>query len=135
MNCFIYITEHGELTYSVGGRSEATIMCFLPRPMSLMVSPANPSRVYLMDEEFNLFGYTLPTSLIAYQRLVLRGELVQALEVFPSIPEEERISVARFLADLEVTGNKCETLEDFAKEEAHWIELGYVPPGTSVLAL
>ncbi|XP_010449930.1 PREDICTED: coatomer subunit beta'-1-like isoform X4 [Camelina sativa] len=131
MNCFIYITEHDELTYCVGGRSEATVMCFLPRPMSLMVSPANPSRVYLMDEEFNLFGYTLPTSLIAYQRLVLRGELVQALEVFPSIPEEERISVARFLADLEVTGYKCETLEDFAKEEARWIELGYVPPGTT----
>lgn len=39
---------------------------------------------------YSLFGYTLPTSLIEYKRLVLRGELVQAVEVFTSIPVEQR---------------------------------------------
>lgn len=76
MDCFIYITAAGELNYCVGRaevrgsmcffnllgmryslvftplKLQATTMCYLRRPMSLMVCPANRSRVYLMDEEF-----------------------------------------------------------------------------------
>ncbi|CAE5963399.1 unnamed protein product [Arabidopsis arenosa] len=132
---FVYITAVGELIYCVG-RSKATRMCILRRPMSLMVCKLNASQVYLMDEEFNLFGYTLPTSLIDYKRLVLRGQLAKAVEAFTSIPKEKHkwhdvfSLVALFLEDLQLAGFKSETPEDFAKEEELWIELGYVPPGT-----
>ncbi|KAL5071528.1 hypothetical protein RYX36_022415 [Vicia faba] len=72
-------------------------MFHLDRPMYLLGYLANQSRVFLIDKEFNVVGYTLLLSLIEYKTLVIRGDLERANEVLPSIPKENHNSVARFL--------------------------------------
>jgi len=94
-DCFIYNNSSWRLNYCVGG--EVTTMFHLDRPMYLLGYLASQSRVYLIDKEFNVMGYTLLVSLIEYKTLVMRGDLERASEVLPSIPKEHHNSVARFL--------------------------------------
>ncbi|TQE04442.1 hypothetical protein C1H46_009962 [Malus baccata] len=94
-DCFIYNNSSWRLNYCVGG--EVTTMFHLDRPMYLLGYLANQSRVYLIDKEFNVMGYTLLLSLIEYKTLVMRGDIERANEVLPSIPKEHHNSVARFL--------------------------------------
>uniref|UniRef100_A0A803QWP8 COPA/B TPR domain-containing protein n=1 Tax=Cannabis sativa TaxID=3483 RepID=A0A803QWP8_CANSA len=56
----------------------------------------NQSRVYLIDKDFNVMGYTLLLSLIEYKTLVMRGDLDRANQILPTIPPEQFNSVARF---------------------------------------
>ncbi|CAI8601205.1 unnamed protein product [Vicia faba] len=65
--------------------------------MYLLGYLASQSRVYLIDKEFNVVGYTLLLSLIEYKTLVMRGDLERANEILPSIPNEHHNSVAHFL--------------------------------------
>ncbi|KAL5724198.1 hypothetical protein ACHQM5_007490 [Ranunculus cassubicifolius] len=62
---FIYSNSSWRLNYFVGG--EITTMFHLDRPMYLLGYLANQSRVYLIDKEFNVMGYTLLLSLIEYK--------------------------------------------------------------------
>lgn len=94
-DCFIYNNSSWRLNYCVGG--EVTTMFHLDRPMYLLGYLASQSRVYLIDKEFNVMGYTLLLSLIEYKTLVMRGDFERANEVLPSIPKEHHNSVARFL--------------------------------------
>ncbi|VAI69855.1 unnamed protein product [Triticum turgidum subsp. durum] len=94
-DCFIYNNSSWRLNYCVGG--EVTTMYHLDRPMYLMGYLANQSRVYLIDKEFNVIGYTLLLSLIEYKTLVMRGDLESANEILPSIPKTQYNSVAHFL--------------------------------------
>ncbi|KAI6671932.1 hypothetical protein NL676_006817 [Syzygium grande] len=94
-DCFIYNNSSWRLNYCVGG--EVTTMFHLDRPMYLLGYLANQSRVYLIDKEFNVMGYTLLLSLIEYKTLVMRGDLERANALLPSIPREHHNSVARFL--------------------------------------
>uniref|UniRef100_A0A0D6QYI2 Coatomer subunit beta' n=1 Tax=Araucaria cunninghamii TaxID=56994 RepID=A0A0D6QYI2_ARACU len=94
-DCFIYNNSSWRLNYCVGG--EVTTMCHLDRPMYLLGYLANQSRVFLIDKEFNVVGYTLLLSLIEYKTLVMRGDLQRANEILPTIPKEHLNSVARFL--------------------------------------
>uniref|UniRef100_A0A2P2MUM6 Coatomer beta subunit n=1 Tax=Rhizophora mucronata TaxID=61149 RepID=A0A2P2MUM6_RHIMU len=94
-DCFIYNNSSWRLNYCVGG--EVTTMYHLDRPMYLLGYLASQSRVYLIDKEFNVMGYTLLLSLIEYKTLVMRGDLERASEVLPSIPKEHHNSVAHFL--------------------------------------
>ncbi|KAL5698177.1 hypothetical protein ACHQM5_029249 [Ranunculus cassubicifolius] len=105
-DCFIYSNSSWRLNYFVGG--EITTMFHLDRPMYLLGYLANQSRVYLIDKEFNVMGYTLLLSLIEYKTLVIRGDVERANELLPSIPNEHHNSVARFL---ESRGMKEEALE------------------------
>ncbi|KAI6690016.1 hypothetical protein NL676_026844 [Syzygium grande] len=94
-DCFIYNNSSWRLNYCVGG--EVTTMFHLDRPMYLLGYLASQSRVYLIDKEFNVMGYTLLLSLIEYKTLVMRGDFERANEILPSIPKEHHNSVARFL--------------------------------------
>ncbi|KAJ6808352.1 coatomer subunit beta'-1-like isoform X2 [Iris pallida] len=94
-DCFIYNNSSSRLNYCVGG--EVTTMFHLDRPMYLLGYLAGQSRVYLIDKEFNVIGYTLLLSLIEYKTLVMRGDLDRANEVLQSIPKEHHNSVAHFL--------------------------------------
>ncbi|CAA6671934.1 unnamed protein product [Spirodela intermedia] len=94
-DCFIYNNSSSRLNYCVGG--EVTTMFHLDKPMYLLGYLANQSRVYLIDKEFNVVGYTLLLSLIEYKTLVMRGDLDRANEILPSIPKEHHNSVAHFL--------------------------------------
>ncbi|KAL3366453.1 hypothetical protein AABB24_011235 [Solanum stoloniferum] len=94
-DCFIYNNSSSRLNYCVGG--EVTTMFHLDRPMYLLGYLANQSRVFLIDKEFNVVGYTLLLSLIEYKTLVMRGDWDRANAVLPSIPKDHHNSVARFL--------------------------------------
>ncbi|KAI3957373.1 hypothetical protein MKW98_003094 [Papaver atlanticum] len=83
------------LHYCVGG--EVTTMFHLDRPMYLLGYLASHSRVYLIDKQFNVIGYTLLLSLIECKTLVMRGDLERASQILPSIPKEHHNSVAHFL--------------------------------------
>uniref|UniRef100_A0A0D3BML7 Uncharacterized protein n=1 Tax=Brassica oleracea var. oleracea TaxID=109376 RepID=A0A0D3BML7_BRAOL len=94
-DCFIYNNASWKLNYCVGG--EVTTMYHLDRPMYLLGYLANQSRVFLVDKEFNVIGYTLLLSLIEYKTLVMRGDLAKASEILPTIPKDQHNNVAHFL--------------------------------------
>ncbi|KAH9622387.1 hypothetical protein KSS87_012785 [Heliosperma pusillum] len=94
-DCFIYNNSSWRLNYCVGG--EVTTMFHLDRPMYLLGYLASQSRVYLIDKEFNVIGYTLLLSLIEYKTLVMRGDFESACAILPTIPMEHHNSVAHFL--------------------------------------
>ncbi|KAF9616843.1 hypothetical protein IFM89_032693 [Coptis chinensis] len=94
-DCFIYNNSSWRLNYCVGG--EVTTMFHLDRPMYLLGYLANQSRVYLIDKEFNVMGYTLLLSLIEYKTLVIRGDIERANEILPTIPKEHHNSAVLFL--------------------------------------
>ncbi|KAL1199366.1 Coatomer subunit beta'-1 [Cardamine amara subsp. amara] len=109
-DCFIYTNSSWRLNYCVGG--EVTTMYHLDRPMYLLGYLANQSRVYLIDKEFNIIGYTLLLSLIEYKTLVMRGDLEQANQILPSIPKEHHNSVAHFLESRGMTEDALEVATD-----------------------
>ncbi|RVW34070.1 Coatomer subunit beta'-2 [Vitis vinifera] len=154
-DCFIYNNSSWRLNYCVGG--EVTTMFHLDRPMYLLGYLANQSRVYLIDKEFNVMGYTLLLSLIEYKTLVMRGDLERANELLPSIPKEHHNSVARFLESrgmiedaLEVATDpdyrfelamqlgRLEVAKDIATEvqsESKWKQLGELAMSTGKLEM
>ncbi|MBA0549942.1 hypothetical protein Golob_020935, partial [Gossypium lobatum] len=154
-DCFIYSNTSWRLNYCVGG--EVTTMFHLDRPMYLLGYLASQSRVYLIDKEFNVMGYTLLLSLIEYKTLVMQGDLERANEILPSIPKEHHNSVAQFLESrgmiedaLEVTTDpdyrfdlamqlgKLEIAKEIATEaqsESKWKQLGELAMSTGKLAM
>ena len=58
---------------------------------------ARDNRIYLSDKDINVVSFSLPLTLIEYQTAVLRGDLEAADSILPSIPEDQRSRVARFL--------------------------------------
>ncbi|KAK3002757.1 hypothetical protein RJ639_019894, partial [Escallonia herrerae] len=154
-DCFIYNNSSWRLNYCVGG--EVTTMFHLDRPMYLLGYLANQSRVFLIDKEFNVIGYTLLLSLIEYKTLVMRGDLEQANQVLPSIPKEHLNSVARFLEsrgmiedalevatdpdyrfELAIQLGKLDIAKDIAavaQSESKWKQLGELAMSTGMIEM
>ncbi|CAL5373637.1 unnamed protein product [Camellia sinensis] len=154
-DCFIYNNSTWRLNYCVGG--EVTTMFHLDRPMYLLGYLANQSRVFLIDKEFNVMGYTLLLSLIEYKTLVMRGDLERANEILPTIPKEHHNSVARFLEsrgmiedalevatdpdyrfELAVQLGKLEVAKEIAtgaQSESKWKQLGELAMSTGMLEM
>nr|CAB3446075.1 unnamed protein product [Digitaria exilis] len=152
-DCFIYNNSSWRLNYCVGG--EVTTLFHLDRPMYLLGYLANQSRVYLIDKQFNVVGYTLLLSLIEYKTLVMRGDFDRANDVLSSIPKEQYDSVARFLEsrgmleealeiatdtnyrfDLAVQLGRLEIAKAIATEvqsESKWKQLGELAMSTGKL--
>uniref|UniRef100_A0A0D9YP38 Beta'-coat protein n=1 Tax=Oryza glumipatula TaxID=40148 RepID=A0A0D9YP38_9ORYZ len=86
-DCFIYNNSSSRLNYCVGG--EVTTLFHLDRQMYLLGYLANQSRVYLIDKQFNVVGYTLLLTMIEYKTLVMRGDFDRANALLPSIPKEQ----------------------------------------------
>ncbi|KAF9617296.1 hypothetical protein IFM89_035240 [Coptis chinensis] len=114
----LYWADSGDLVAIASDTSfyilkyNVTTMFHLDRPMYLLGYLANQSRVYLIDKEFNVVGYTLLLSLIEYKTLVMRGDLERASEILPSIPTEHYNSVARFLESRDMMEEALEVATD-----------------------
>ncbi|XP_062223733.1 coatomer subunit beta'-2-like [Phragmites australis] len=154
-DCFIYNNSSWRLNYCVGG--EVTTLFHLDRPMYLLGYLANQSRVYLIDKQFNVVGYTLLLSLIEYKTLVMRGDFDSANAILSSIPKEQYDSVARFLEsrgmleealeiatdtnyrfDLAVNLGRLEIAKAIAVEvqsESKWKQLGELAMSTGKLEM
>lgn len=55
------------------------------------------NRIYVCDKDVNIAAYSLALSVIEYQTAILRGDLQAAEELLPSIPNDQRNRIARFL--------------------------------------
>ncbi|KAG2656949.1 hypothetical protein PVAP13_1KG120700 [Panicum virgatum] len=154
-DCFIYNNSSWRLNYCVGGEVSVTTLFHLDRPMYLLGYLANQSRVYLIDKQFNVVGYTLLLSLIEYKTLVMRGDFDRANDILSSIPKEQYDSVARFLEsrgmleealeiatdtnyrfDLAVQLGRLEIAKAIATEvqsESKWKQLGELAMSTGKL--
>lgn len=55
------------------------------------------NRIYVIDKQVNVYGFSLSLSLVEYQTAILRGDLEAAKEILPTVPQEQRNKVARFL--------------------------------------
>ncbi|KAG6481848.1 hypothetical protein ZIOFF_058471 [Zingiber officinale] len=155
------VEEAFELLHEVNERVRTgiwvTTMFHLDRPMYLLGYLASQSRVYLIDKEFNVIGYTLLLSLIEYKTLVTRGDLERAKGILPSIPKEHHNSVAHFLEsrgmiedalevatdpnyrfDLSVQLGQFEIAKEIATEvqsESKWKQLGELALSTGKLEM
>jgi len=125
--------------------------------MYLLGYIANQSRVYLVDKEFNVIGYTLLLSLIEYKTLVMRGDLDKANEILPTIPKEQLNNVAHFLEsrgmiedaleiatdadyrfELAIQLGRLEIAKEIAEEvqsESKWKQLGELAMSSGKLQL
>ncbi|KAJ8539262.1 hypothetical protein K7X08_013514 [Anisodus acutangulus] len=132
-DCFIYNNSSWRLNYCVGG--EVTTMFHLDRPMYLLGYLANQSRVFLIDKEFNVVGYTLLLGLIEYKTLVMRGDWDRANEVLPSIPKEHHNSVAHFLESRGMIEEALEVATDTDYKFELAIQLGKLEIAQEIAAV
>ena len=72
--------------------------------MSLLGYIPAHNRVYVMDKDMHVSGYSLALSVIEYQTAVLRGDMTAAEQMLPTVPKDQRNKVARFL---ESKGMQC----------------------------
>ncbi|KAJ8553374.1 hypothetical protein K7X08_024052 [Anisodus acutangulus] len=136
---------------------KVTTMFHLDCPMYLLGYLANQSRVFLIDKEFNVIGYTLLHDLIEYKTFVMRGDWDRANEVLPSIPKEHHNSAAHFLEsrgmieealevatepdyrfDLAIQLGKLDIEKDIAviaQSESKWKQLGELAMSAEMLEM
>jgi coatomer subunit beta' len=55
------------------------------------------NRVYVADKDMNIFSFSLSLTLVEYQTAILRGDYNAASALLPTIPNEQRNKIARFL--------------------------------------
>ncbi|KIY66325.1 Coatomer, beta' subunit [Cylindrobasidium torrendii FP15055 ss-10] len=94
-DCFIYTTASKRLSYFVGSESY-TISPFDTSLYILGYIPAH-NRVYLVDKDIRVYGYSLSLGVVEYQTAVLRGDMDVANEILPNLPKDQLNKVARFL--------------------------------------
>eukprot|EP01116_Phalansterium_solitarium_P000084 TRINITY_DN10052_c0_g1_i1.p1 TRINITY_DN10052_c0_g1~~TRINITY_DN10052_c0_g1_i1.p1 ORF type:complete len:941 (-),score=430.58 TRINITY_DN10052_c0_g1_i1:500-3322(-) len=105
-DCFIYTNSVNRLNYCVG--SQVVTISHLDRHMYLLGYIEQTNKLYLIDKQFNIVGYTLHLTIINYQTAVLRGDLEAAEKIMPKIPQEHRNRIAHFLDN---QGYKKQALE------------------------
>jgi coatomer subunit beta' len=55
------------------------------------------NRIYVADKDMNVFSYALALTVVEYQTAILRGDMVTAEAMLPTIPSDQRNRIARFL--------------------------------------
>jgi coatomer subunit beta' len=65
--------------------------------MYLLGYMSKENRLFMIDKEFNVVSYELLLSVLEYKTCVVRGDLATAATILPSIPDDHRNKIARFL--------------------------------------
>ncbi|CAE6490017.1 unnamed protein product [Rhizoctonia solani] len=94
-DCFVYTNSANRLSYVVGSQTH-TVQQFDSPMFVLGYMPAH-NRIYVVDQAMNIFGYSLSLALVEYQTAILRGDTDAAAELLPTVPQDQRNKVARFL--------------------------------------
>ena len=92
-DCFVYNNSAWRLNYCVGG--EVTVMYHLDRPMYLLGYLMKEAKVYLVDRDFGIMGYTLNLAMIEYKTLVIRGDLEAAQATLARVPKVGHLCTAQ----------------------------------------
>jgi len=117
-DCFVYVNGNDRLNYCVGG--EVQTLQHLDRRMYLLGYMSKENRLFLIDKEFHVVSYELLLSVLEYKTCVVRGDFATAATILPSIPDDHRNKIARFL---EAQGLKEEALA-IATDADYRFELG-----------
>ncbi|CAE6422374.1 unnamed protein product [Rhizoctonia solani] len=94
-DCFVYTNSTNRLSYVVGSQTH-TVQQF-DSPMFVLGYMPTHNRIYVVDQAMNIFGYSLSLALVEYQTAILRGDTDTAAELLPTIPQDQRNKIARFL--------------------------------------
>ena len=113
----VYTTDARQLKQLIGEQSD-TIAHFDQSMYVLRYLPRD-GRLYLCDKDVNIISYTLSTTVVEYQTLVLRGDMEGAESLLPDVPANQMNKIARFL---ESQGHKELALE-VATDPEHRFEL------------
>ncbi|CAN8072036.1 unnamed protein product [Agarophyton chilense] len=106
-DCFVYTNSNSRLNYAVG--AEVTTLVHMDRPMYLLGYLPKENRLYCIDKEQNIVGYTLLLAVLEFKTAVVRGGIhIAKQRVLPRIPASEHNKLARFL---ESQGLKEDALE------------------------
>ena len=70
------------------------------------------SKVFVCDKDLSLFAYSLSLSVLEYQTAILRKDFNTAQSILPSLPNEQRNKVARFLEGLDLKKMAMEVTTD-----------------------
>lgn len=113
----VYTTEARQLKQLIGEQTD-TIAHFDQGMYVLRYLPRD-GRLYLCDKDVNIISYSLSTTVVEYQTLVLRGDMDGAQSLLSDIPANQMNKIARFL---ESQGHKELALE-VATDPEHRFEL------------
>ena len=113
----VYTTDARQLKQLIGEQTD-TIAHFDENMYVLRYLPRD-GRLYLCDKDVNVISYTLSTTVVEYQTLVLRGDMEGAESLLSDIPPNQMNKIARFL---ESQGHKELALE-VATDPEHRFEL------------
>ncbi|KAK4099215.1 Coatomer, beta' subunit [Parathielavia hyrcaniae] len=113
----IYTNGTNRLNYLVGDQTYT--VAHFDKPMYILGYLQRDSRVYLTDKDLSVTSFALSLPVLEYQTLVLRGDMVTAAELLPSIPQDQLNKIARFL---EGQGHKELALE-IATDAEHKFDL------------
>lgn len=95
-DCFVYTNSNARLNYAVG--AEVSNLVHLDRPMYLLGYLPKENKLYCIDKEHNIVGYTLLLAVLEFKTAVVRGGVeIAKQKVLPRIPTVEHNKLARFL--------------------------------------
>ncbi|KAH8880251.1 putative coatomer subunit beta [Thozetella sp. PMI_491] len=94
-DCFIYTNSTNRLSNLIGDQTYS--ISHFDQPMWILGYIQRDSRIYVTDKDMNVTSFALSLPVLEYQTLVLRGAMDEATELLPTIPEEQKNRVARFL--------------------------------------
>ncbi|KAJ1562877.1 Coatomer subunit beta' [Nowakowskiella sp. JEL0078] len=121
-DCLIYTNSANRLNYLVG-EQVSTVSHFDQTKYLLGYIPRD-NRIFLTDKDLNVYSFTLPVSIIEYQTAVLRGDVAHAEKLLPTIPEDQRNRVARFLESQDMKEQALEVSTDVEHKFDLAIQLG-----------
>ncbi|RMZ87728.1 hypothetical protein DV736_g5039, partial [Chaetothyriales sp. CBS 134916] len=113
----VYTTEGRQLKQLIGEQTD-TIAHFDQSMYVLRYLPRD-GRLYLCDKDVNVVSYSLSTTVVEYQTLVLRGDIEGAQSLLADVPASQMNKIARFL---ESQGHKDLGLQ-VATDPEHRFEL------------
>ncbi|KAL1411006.1 Coatomer subunit beta' [Vanrija albida] len=94
-DCFIYTNSTNRLNYLIG--DQTNVINHFDQNIYLLGYIPSHNRVYVVDKELNIYSYALSLTVVEYQTAILRGDLEEAERILPSIPNDQRNRIARFL--------------------------------------
>ncbi|GJJ05895.1 hypothetical protein Clacol_000082 [Clathrus columnatus] len=94
-DCFIYTNSANRLNYLIG--TQTTTVTHLHTSLFLLGYIPAQNRLYLTDKTMNIYSYSFAVAVIEYEAAILQNDLQTAAEILPSIPNEYRSKIARFL--------------------------------------
>eukprot|EP00158_Paraphelidium_tribonemae_P008863 Partr_v1_DN28710_c0_g1_i2_m62035 putative coatomer protein complex, subunit beta 2 (beta prime) len=109
-DCFIYCTADNRLNYLVGG--QVNTVAHFDMSMFMMGYLPRESKVFVCDKDMNIYGYSLSLQVLEYQTAILRRDFNMASKMLPSLSQDQKNKVARFLEGLDLKPLAMEVTSD-----------------------